>query len=180
MTSATGLPDLLHTERLVLRRPRATDAEAVFAYASDPDVTLHMDWPRHTDIAHARAFLEYCDAGWNDGSEATWAITIRGNDEMIGAIGIRPHGHKADFGYVLSRAHWGRGIATEASLTVIDSAFSLSGMSRVWATCSVENERSARVLEKAGLTREGILRNWYVRPQKGGRVEDSYCYAIVR
>jgi RimJ/RimL family protein N-acetyltransferase len=180
MTSATDLPELLRTERLALRRPRATDAEAVFAYASDPDVTLHMDWARHTDIAQSRAFLDYCDEGWRTGSEATWAITLAGADRMIGAVGIRPRRHKADFGYVLAREHWGQGIATEASLAVIAAAFALAGMSRVWATCSVGNERSARVLEKAGLEREGILRNWCLRPQQGGRVEDAYCYAIAK
>jgi ribosomal-protein-alanine N-acetyltransferase len=180
VNNGTGLPHLLETKRLVLRRPRAEDADAVFAYASDPDVTLHMDWTRHTTVAHSRAYLEYCDAVWRDGSEATWAITLRGDDRMLGAIGIRPGGHKADFGYVLARASWGQGFATEASRAVIDAAFALPGMSRIWATCSVDNARSARVLEKAGLAREGILKNWCVRPQKGGRVEDSYCYAVVR
>ena len=152
----------------------------MFAYASDPEVTLHMDWRRHTNIAHTRAFLEYCDAGWRDGSEATWAITMRGDDRMLGAIGIRPNGHKADFGYVLGRPYWGRGIATEASRAVVDAAFALPGMTRVWATCSVDNLGSARVLEKSGLEREGILRSWCVRPQQGGRAGDSYCYAVVR
>jgi [ribosomal protein S5]-alanine N-acetyltransferase len=180
MNNRPTLPELIHTDRLVLRRPRTSDVDAVFEYASDFEVSLHMDWARHTDIAQSHAFIDYCDASWGDGSDATWAITLRGDDRMVGAVGVRLEGHKADLGYVLSHAHWGRGIATEASRAVIDAAFALPGISRVWATCSVTNARSARVLEKAGLEREGILRNWCVRPQNDGRVQDAYCYAIVR
>lgn len=180
MTRETRLPEIIRTERLTLRRPRPSDADAVFAYASDPQVTLHMDWPTHTDIAQSRAFLEHCAAAWADGNEATWAITLGDDDGMIGAVGVRTHGHKADFGYTLARAYWGRGIATEAARAMLDEVFRLPGIARVWATCSLENIGSRRVLEKAGLEREGVLRAWNVRPQKGGVVEDAYCYSIVR
>lgn len=180
MIRETCLPEIIRTDRLILRRPRASDAEAVYAYAADPEVTFHMDWPTHTDIARSRVFLEYCDAAWADGSEATWAITLTDDDRMAGVIAARPRGHKADFGYALSRAYWGRGLATEAARAVINEAFRLPGMARVWATCSLENIGSRRVLEKAGLEREGVLRAWCVRPQKAGIVEDSYCYSIVR
>lgn len=180
MTTNTHLSETIRTERLTLRRPRPSDAAAVFNYASDPDVTLHMDWTRHTDIAQSRGFLEYCQAGWADGREATWGITLGNDDRLVGVIAVRPDGHKADFGYALTRAYWGRGIATEAARAVIAEAFRLPGIVRVWATCSVENVGSRRVLEKAGLVREGILRAWCVRPQKGGAIEDSCCYSMVR
>jgi ribosomal-protein-alanine N-acetyltransferase len=180
MSSVMRLPETLATDRLILRRPRPSDADAVFAYASDPEVTLHMDWPTHTDVGQSLAFLEHSETGWADGSEALWAITLTGDDRLVGAISVRPHGHKADFGYVLAREQWGRGIATEAARVVIDEAFRLPGMTRVWATCSIDNVASRRVLEKSGLEREGVLRAWSVRPQKGGLIEDSYSYSIVR
>lgn len=174
------LPETIRTERLVLRRPRASDADDVFAYASDPEVTFHMDWPMHTDVAQSRAFLEQSEDRWTTGGEALWAITLAGDDRLIGMIAIRPHGHKADFGYVLARPHWSRGIATEAARAVIAETFRLPGIVRIWATCSTDNIASRRVLEKAGLEREGILHAWSLRPQKGNVVEDSFAYAIVR
>jgi ribosomal-protein-alanine N-acetyltransferase len=180
MSNSMGLPETNRTERLTLRRPRSSDAAGVFAYASDPDVTLHMDWVMHTDMLQSRAYLDFCDAGWARGYEATWAITLGDDDRLIGVISARPRGHKADFGYALTRAHWGKGIATEASRAVIEELFRLPEIARVWATCSVDNVASRRVLEKSGLQREGILHAWCVRPQKGGVVEDSCCYAIVR
>ncbi|HTE46522.1 MAG TPA: GNAT family N-acetyltransferase [Gemmatimonadaceae bacterium] len=180
MTNETGLSESIRTERLTLRRPRATDAEAVFRYASDPDVTDHMDWARHTDISQSRAFLEYCDDEWVAGREATWAITLGESDQMVGVISVRPAGHKAAFGYALSREFWGRGIATEAARAVIAEAFRLHGIIRVWATCAVDNVRSRRVLEKAGLEREGIIRAWCARPQRGGAIEDSCFYSVIR
>jgi ribosomal-protein-alanine N-acetyltransferase len=179
MNLDTRLPETIRTNRLTLRRPRPSDADAVFAYASDPEVTRHMDWPTHTDIAQSRAFLDYCDAAWTDDSEAVWAITLD-DDRLAGVIAVRPSGHKADFGYALAQAYWGRGISTEAARAVVDEVFRLPRIKRIWATCSIENVGSRRVLEKAGLEREGILRNWSMRPQKGGKVEDSYCYSIVR
>lgn len=175
-----SLPETIRTARLVLRRPRPSDAEDVFAYASDPVVTLHMDWPTHTDIVQSRAFLEHSEAEWVHGHEALWAITLAGEDRLIGVIAVRPNGHKADFGYALARAHWGRGITTEAARAVIAETFRLPGIVRIWATCSIENIGSQRVLEKAGLEREGILRAWNARPQKGGVLEDAYCYSIIR
>jgi [ribosomal protein S5]-alanine N-acetyltransferase len=180
MSDATRLPPSITTARLVLRHTRASDADAVFAYASDPDVTLHMDWATHTDVSQSRAFLAHTETERLAGAEALWAITLAGDDRLIGVIAVRPHGHKADFGYVIARAHWGRGIATEAARAVIDATFRLPEVTRVWATCSIDNVGSRRVLEKAGLDREGILRAWSVRPQKNGIAEDSYCYSIVR
>lgn len=180
MTRETRPPEIIRTERLTLRRPRPSDADAVFAYASDPEVTLHMDWPTHAGVSQSRAFLEYCDAAWADASEATWAITLGGDDHLLGVIAVRPREHKADFGYALARQYWGRGIATEAARAVVVEVLRLPGIKRVWATCSLENSASRRVLEKAGLEQEGVLRAWCVRPQKGGAVEDAYCYSIVR
>lgn len=180
MTTEHRLPERIRTDRLTLRPPRASDADDVFRYASDPEVTLHMDWPTQTDLAQSHAFLEQCAAGWRDGSEATWAITLGSDDRLVGVIGLRPGGHRADFGYALARGHWGRGIATEAARAIVEAAFSLPNVVRVWATCSIEKVGSQRVLEKAGLQREGVLRAWCVRPQKGGAIEDAYSYSIVR
>src|SRR5262245_55215906 len=96
-----SVPDHIFTARLRLRRPVATDEEAVFDYASDFEVTRFMDWPTHRSRTETAAFLQRCAPLWNLDEEFTWAVTLRHQDRPIGAISCRIHAHKADFGYVL-------------------------------------------------------------------------------
>jgi RimJ/RimL family protein N-acetyltransferase len=88
--------------------------------------------------------------------------------------------HTADVGYLLDRHHWGNGYATEAARAVVAWAFSVPAIRRVWATCDTANVASARVLEKAGLEREGTLRQAIVRPNLGNEPRDAFIYARVR
>lgn len=95
-------------------------------------------------------------------------------------VGVRPRGHKLDVGYVLARPYWGRGLMSEACAAVVDIAFSDPAVHRVWAVCDVDNHASTRVMEKAGMTREGVLRRWIVHPNVSSQPRDVYCYARVR
>jgi len=167
------------TERLQLRRPLATDAADVFAYASDPDVTRFMDWPIHTSQSSASAWIDECALLWRSGAEFTWFITPQPQDQVIGAISLRVAEYKADFGYVLNRRYWGRGFATEAAKAIVDLASRIDGLYRLWATCDTENTGSARVLENAGLVREGILRCWGKRPNISPIPRDAFVYGKV-
>jgi ribosomal-protein-alanine N-acetyltransferase len=117
---------------------------------------------------------------WESGTEHNWVITERPDERAIGSISFRPRDHAADFGYVLHRGWWGRGIATEAARAVVGWLFTRDEIHRVWATCDVENLRSARVLEKAGLVREGVVRSWGVRPNVSPLPCDMFMYARVR
>jgi RimJ/RimL family protein N-acetyltransferase len=85
-----------------------------------------------------------------------------------------------NIGYVLGRAHWNKGYATEALSAVLHWADAEEDVGRVWAVCAVENHASARVMEKAGMKREGTLRHWMVFPNLGGVPMDCYCYAHVK
>jgi [ribosomal protein S5]-alanine N-acetyltransferase len=175
-------PDSLTTERLLLRPPVDADASAVFErYARDPDVTRHLTWRPHTSPSETRDFLAHCRAGWESGSDLTWALTLRGGDDRpIGMIGLRPRGFKPDLGYVLAKPYWGQGLMTEAGRAIVSLAFSDPGVHRVWAVCDVENRASSRVLEKLGLTREGVLRRWIIHPNVSDEPRDCFCYARVR
>jgi [ribosomal protein S5]-alanine N-acetyltransferase len=174
-------PDRIETARLVLRRLESTDATAVYQYASDPDVTRFMDWPTHTAREQSVAFVDFATSAWASGREFTWAITLAGSGALAGVVGCRPSGHAVDFGYVLARDQWGKGYATEAAKSVLGWVTSLDDIVRVWATCDVDNAASAHVLEKLGLLREGILRNWSIRPNLPDRpARDSFVYAWVR
>jgi RimJ/RimL family protein N-acetyltransferase len=177
---ALAPPETFETPRLRLRRPRPDDAEAIFAWASDPAVTRLMDWPTHATVETSLQFLDLCEKGWASGREFTWLLTLPPSDGAVGAIACRPKNEAVEFGYVLHRDAHGRGLATEASLALLGWLKSLPGVGRVEATCDVENAASARVLEKAGLSRERLLPAYGVRPNLGPSPRDALLYAWVR
>lgn len=173
-------PEMLRTARLTLRRPTVADAADIYAYAHDPEVTRYMVWPTHTDIAESIAFLASCGPRWEAGEEYCWVITIPPEDRAVGAIGCRVRDYAADFGYVLHRAYWGRGYATEAARAVVAWLKGLPGTHRIWATCDAENRASVRMLEKTGLSCEGRLRRSTIRPNLSSTPRDTLVFAWVR
>ncbi len=173
-------PETIETPRLRLRRPRADDAEAVFAYARDPAVTRLMDWPTHVSVETSRRFLAFCETGWETGTEFTWLLTLPPSDRAVGAIACRPKERGVEIGYVLHRDVHGRGLATEASRALVGWLTSMPDVVRIEATCDVENEASARVLEKAGLARERLLPAYGARPNLGPDPRDAYLFAWTR
>ena len=173
-------PETFRTSRLILRRITLADAEAIFgAYAQDPDVTRYVIWQPHRHLGDTREFLQRCVDRWEAGSEFTWAICLP-DGTLIGSFALRVDGHKANTGYAVARRQWGKGYATEALQAVVDRALQQPQIYRVWATCDCENPASARVMEKVGMTREGILRRWLIHPQAGSTPRDCLCYSIVK
>lgn len=170
---------LFATPRLRLRVPVRADVDAMFAYASDPEVTRFMDWPTHTRVETVAEFLAGALERWADGSEWSWVVTVPPADRAVGTISCRRRGHAIDFGYILARELWGRGLMTEAASAVVAWAGQLDGVHRVWATCDAENVGSARVLEKAGLAREGVLRCYAIKPNLGPLPRDAFIYSRV-
>lgn len=172
-------PETLTTERLVLRRPRNTDAAAVYEYGCDPQVTRYLIFRTHRSLADAEQFLAACAPRWESGEEFCWLITLKGQDHVIGSIACRVRDHATEIGYALARAGWGSGYATEAGRAVVAWAAGLEGVYRIWAVCDMENLASARVLEKLGMSREGVLRRWIIHPNASAEPRDCYVYARV-
>lgn len=174
-------PEIIETRRLRLRAPRLSDAPAIFGgYAQDSQVTRYLVWRTHKDIRETEGFLEQCVAAWGAGTEFPWVITLRENSELIGMLELRVEGFKASVGYVIARRFWGRGLMAEALEPIIGWALGQRGIYRVWAVCDVENAASARVMEKTGMQREGLLRRNVLHPNISDEPRDSYCYAVVK
>jgi [ribosomal protein S5]-alanine N-acetyltransferase len=170
----------LETERLILRKMAPSDAEAVFAYASDPEVTRYVIWETHRSIEDSRAFLELESSKRESGGEPEWGIVYKGDHRFIGTCGIvswDPDHARAELGYVLSRDYWGRGLMAEAVRAVISFCFQRMNLHRIEARCTAENAASARVMEKAGMTHEGTLRQ---REVIKGAYRDMELYAILK
>jgi ribosomal-protein-alanine N-acetyltransferase len=174
-------PDEIRTARMRLRKPRATDAPLMFnAYAQDPAVTRYLAWRPHANISETRAVIDRFLAGWEKSEEFTWLLFTNDTSEMIGSIAARPEESGFSLGFLLARAHWGRGYMPEAIAAVVAWAFSQPEVSRVFAACDVENHASARALEKAGFVREDILHRSLVLPNISSAPRDCYGYAITR
>jgi RimJ/RimL family protein N-acetyltransferase len=176
-------PTHIETARLILRKPVVADTPLIYeAYANDAEVTRYLTWRPHRTLADGEEPAAHRLAAWESGEYFCWVITRRKEDggELIGMISIRPDAWRVDLGYVLGRKFWGRGYMTEAVRAVVDYALAEPEVFRVWAVCDVENEASARVLEKAGMRREGVLRRWAVHPNISDEPRDSLCYARVK
>ena len=146
----------LTTDRLRLRGLAIDDADALFPALSDAELMTWWSSAPHKNVAETRAyFAPRIDRdGWR-----CWAITLRDDDTAIGwvAAGEKRQGGVTEIGYLLSRDHWGRGIAAEAVSAVIDRLFA-EGQRRVFADTDPENAASLALLERLGFKREGYLR----------------------
>jgi RimJ/RimL family protein N-acetyltransferase len=178
--TAARPPESIALQRLRLRRPELADAAAIFEYASDPDVARYADWPISASIESVKERLRLREDEWNSGGEFHWVVTLPPDDRAIGAIACTISGHTAEFGFLLARRFWRNGYATEAARAIVGWVFSVPSVWRLSATCDVENLASARVLEKCGLEREGILRRAIVRPNLSSEPRDALLYSKVR
>lgn len=170
----------LETPRLVLRELALEDAAAVQAWATDPEVYRYMPWGPNS-LEQTTEFVQGAMAARRAQPRSTFelAFVAKSSGEVIGAGGCRVRSTvnlEGDIGYVLRRDAWGQGYATEAAAALVALGLRVLGLHRIWATCHVENARSARVLERIGMQREGRLRD-HVRAR--GAWRDSYLYALV-
>lgn len=178
------LPESLTTARLELRLPDPeADARPLLAHwASDPEVTRHLLWKTYdpADVPTAQAFLEACLLNWRERTaHRPWMMVHDGT--VIGMIGVTPHSVTSiDLGYVMGRAWSGRGLMTEAVTAVVDLLFTRAQTWRVFAATHIANVASQRVLEKAGMQREGTLRRNLVYANLGPVPQDSAVFARVR
>jgi len=163
--------------RCVVRPWRSSDASAVAKHANNANVARNLRdrFPHPYTASDARHFIEsVMDAR----PMTNFAITVDG--EPVGAIGFSPGSdverYAAEIGYWLAEPFWGRGIAVEALELVTAYAFDECNLLRLFALPFADNDRSTRVLEKAGYAREGLLRASAV---KYGEPRDQAMYARI-
>jgi RimJ/RimL family protein N-acetyltransferase len=176
-------PEQIETERLLLRKPRMDDAQAVFdGWAKYPEVTRFLTWLPHENIAQSEALMKRSMDGWNGDSNFRYLLEIKENGILAGMIELRLEKEisKVSFGYTGAYAQWGKGYMTEATRACITWAFQQPAIYRVYATVDVENIPSQRVMDKANMQREGLLRKDSIHPNISPEPRDCYIYAIVK
>jgi RimJ/RimL family protein N-acetyltransferase len=176
----------LETERLILRDFVIDDAGALAACRQGEDFWRYYE-PEKDIAAYARGHVEMFVAWQSESPRRLFqlAVVLKDSRRLIGSCGIRQRPQvsygvsspsEADIGYELGPEHWGQGYATEAANAMLEFGFGELKLHRVWSICLAENEASWRVMERAGLRREGLLQgNVWLRD----RWWDTLVYAIT-
>ena len=170
---------LCETARLLLRPLLGSDEDAVFTLLSDERVVRHMLFPLFTrDRAHTFVARMQQPPAAGQPSQVVLGIAPRPDGEIVGLCGLvlKPELEEGEVWYLLRPDHWGRGLVTEAVRALVDHGFRALMLHRIWASCLPENPASARVLEKLGFRREGLLRQ---NLRIHGQWRDSYLHAVL-
>lgn len=171
----------LETERLILRRFKLSDAEAMYKnWASSDEVTKYLTWPTHGDIEVTRKLLDFWIQSYNDEKNYQWCIELKSIGEAIGSIGVvalNENIEAVEVGYCIGSKFWRQGITTEAFKALIEFFFMEVEVNRIEACHDPRNVGSGKVMLKCGLKYEGTK-------IQGGRNNTGICdvalYGLVK
>lgn len=170
----------IRTDRLMLRRIVKEDAPALFFLRSSEMVMQYIDKERAKVLEDALALVQLFEDALATNNGITWAITTAVEPEiLIGTIGfwriIKQH-HRAEIGYMLHPAYWGKGIMQEAIRSVLQFGFKNLHLHSVEAHINPGNIASGALLEKVGFVREAYFKeDFYFR----GEFRDSAIYSLL-
>lgn len=170
---------ILETDRLLLRKITIDDVEMMHAYASNEEVSKYVTWDTHYSLSDTQMFVEFVLHQYETKKIAPWGIEYKQNGTFIGTIDFvnwQPKHKIAEIGYVISSDYWGNGITPEAANALLKYGFENMDLVRIQAKCLVENNASARVMEKIGMSFEGIIRKGIYAK---GKHHDLKLYSIL-
>ena len=158
-----------------LRDVKLSDTEAIHSYASLDEVSKYQGWgPNSLEDTeeHVKMVMHSDDTHYHK------VIVDQQSDKVIGAIEmtIDKNNGSGEIGYILHPDFWGRGIATHAVNQLLDYGFNELKLNRISATADKRNKGSERVMQKAGMTKEGLLRE-NILLKDGYR--DTLVYSIL-
>ncbi len=148
---------ILETERLILRRVLPSDVKEMFELRSNPETMKYIPRPLLTNHEEALAHIQMMEDKIETNEGINWAITLKGDDKMLGVIGhyrIKPEHYRAEVGYMILPEYHGKGITTEAVQCVVDYGFNTMQLHSIEGVIDPENEASQRVLQKCGFVKE--------------------------
>ena len=171
----------IHSDRLSLKEINWDDLDLIHNLQSLPEIDRYNTLGIPKSIEDTKNVLRpYIEDQSNIArKQFCWDILLKSSDEFIGIAGMILSADRFRMGeiyYNLLPPNWGNGFATEVAQSLIEFGFSRLKLHRIEAGVSTENARSVRVLEKTGMTQEGIRRK--ILPIRG-EWKDNYHYAIV-
>ncbi|MES2454677.1 MAG: GNAT family N-acetyltransferase [Bacteroidota bacterium] len=171
---------ILETERLILRQQTISDAAALFALRTNPQVMRYIDRNSPKDIRESEAAIQAVNAGLSNGSSLIWAITLKTSpNKMVGNVGFWRtdlFNHRAELGYMLLPDHWRNGILSEALASVLNFGFKEMGLHSICANINPDNNASRQLLIKHSFVKEAYFRQDYYF---NGKFLDSEIYGLL-
>ncbi|MEO6364467.1 MAG: GNAT family protein [Luteimonas sp.] len=179
---ATAVVDdlpLLCGEHVRLRGFRGGDVDGLYALYSDPAVTRYWSFAAWTQRAQAETLLQHAIVSRSADRILCWAIADAARDALVGSLTLfninRAQG-RADIGYALQSAEWGKGYAKQSLGLALDHAFGALALRRVEADIDPRNTASCKLVERLGFRQEGLLRErWLV----DSALQDSAIYGLL-
>ncbi|MBU6153722.1 MAG: GNAT family N-acetyltransferase [Bdellovibrionales bacterium] len=172
----------LKSQRLVLRDYKAdlSEIDAIFEFTGDALVATHSSWgplTRDETLDWLNDAVRVQNTEPRAGFELGVCLAATGRIVGNASLHIRNlKNNEAEIGYTLNRAEWGQGYGTEVAKTLLAFAFNKLYLHRVYASTAPSNIASHRVLEKLGMTREGLMRENVLQR---GHWRDSFIYSIL-
>ena len=175
----TSLPPTIDLGDYRLRTLRSEDAPAWYGYLSDIE-TIQLTSYDVSSVDTVQQYIAHYLSGYEQRSSSRWAIADAVSDQLIGTCGYywwNPQDSLAELSYDLSKDYWGKGIMSQAVKAVLRWGFDVLEINRIQATVMVGNNTSARILEKCGFQKEGLLREYkFCR----GELKDFWLFAHLR
>ncbi|MDQ6639892.1 MAG: GNAT family N-acetyltransferase [Pseudomonadota bacterium] len=173
-------PNLIESERLFVRAVDKLDLPALLEVNSSEEVTALLPYAKWESMADGEAWLRRMEGLQATGLALQFVVVSKASGLAIGTCLVfrfEEGSARAELGYVLGRSHWGRGLMHEALVALIGCAFESMGLRRLEAEVDPRNRSSARLLERLGFTKEGLLRQRWVAK---GEVKDVEMYGLLR
>jgi RimJ/RimL family protein N-acetyltransferase len=154
-----AMPVILETDRLVLRPWTTDDAEDALTIYGDPEVMRFLHRPAVQTLEEVRNHLEARPiAQYREHGFSFWAVVEKASGRVIGSCGLKylDGGPLIEVGYHFARSAWGKGYATEGATACVRYGFDKMQLQRIMGVVDPLNFASQRVLEKSGLTFQGM------------------------
>jgi ribosomal-protein-alanine N-acetyltransferase len=171
---------ILETNRLILRRLEVLDAEDYFSVLSDPETIQHTSWNLFQTVEDSSMYLKVIDEKYQRRQAFHWGIIEKESKMLIGRVAFISFDEvndRTEIGYVISKLYWNKGLVPEAARELIKYGFNELGANRIEARCNEDNIGSERVMQKAGMKFEGILRE---QLKMKGKYKNKKIYSILR
>jgi RimJ/RimL family protein N-acetyltransferase len=171
-------PTLSHNA-LTLRPLREEDIDAIYQACQDPTIPAFTRVPSPYDREMAEEFVRGCDISYRNHQGIVFAMEKDGNFAgTIGLHSINLSDHCAEVGYWVEKSHRGSGLCTAATKTLLEFALEIMGFRRIEGLADYNNIASQRVMERAGMTRDALLRNRVTKPN--GDQIDMVLFSMVK
>lgn len=169
----------LSTDRLLLNQVQENDIPEIVNLLNEKGFSEHtINLPYPYLAKNAEFWVGLAQKGFKNKDKYVFAIRQKGHPKIIGGIDLNliTRHNKAEIGYWLGKSHWGKGYMTEATKAVIQFGFDL-GLKKIFASHFTTNPASGKVLQKAGMQKEGLLK---CHTKKGDVYQDHVIYAVIR